>query len=238
MGNAGFEHIKIQNAVDLVQEALVILGIKDTDNENFRSTPNRWVDFILEYLEPFDIEECLSKSFPSSESGFNPMVVQSHIPFEAVCAHHLVPVLGVAHIGYVPNEKVVGLSKLTRLIHGISHSIPSLQETIGDQVVDALCEHLGLDDSTGNRSTVPGAHHIESGALYEQMGPVNAGVTINEVEYTGAMCVIQAEHGCMACRGIKRPGVITSTSSIRGCFLKSEARSEFYNLIASRGSIG
>ncbi len=220
---------QIINALPHMEETLLEMGINVDNDPNFLGTADRWLKYLQEYTQPFDIKECLSKTFPSSENGFHPMVVQSHIPFEAVCAHHLVPVLGIAHIGYVPNERVVGLSKITRLIHGISHSVPSLQETIGDQVVDALCEHLNLNSSTTRHScTVPEVHSM----LIKEIN------NLEGVEYTGAMCVIQAEHGCMACRGIKRPGVITSTSSIRGCFLKPEARAEFYNLIASRRSLG
>lgn len=174
------------------------LGMNPED-PNFTNTPTRWVKYLIEFMKPFDAAECLETKFPLEKEGLDshrPMVVQSNIPYEAICAHHLVPVLGRVHLGYVPGEYAVGLSKLTRLVQGIAHSAPSLQEDVGDKVADALQEHLGA---------------------------------------AGAIVVIQAEHGCMACRGVTRSGIITSTSSVRGVFRDvPQARAEFFNLIASR----
>lgn len=193
------DEIEYQDAVDHITTVLFNHIQLPKEDPNFIVTPQRWVNYILEFTKPFNVEECLETKFPLEKSGLDshrPMVVQSHIPYEAICAHHLVPVLGKAHIGYVPGTHAVGLSKLTRLIQGIAHSLPSLQEDVGDKVADALFEHL---------------------------------------EAAGVIVVIQAEHGCMACRGISRAGIITSTSSVRGVFRDvPAARQEFFQLIASR----
>ncbi len=185
-------------SLDPVRDVFIKLGM-DLGDENFAETPQRWVKYILEYMQPFDEKACLSTSFTAPEddkgagSYAHAMIVQSNIPYQAVCAHHLVPVLGRAHVGYIAHEKVVGLSKLTRLVHGISHRTPSLQEDVGNSIVHAIMQHLGAK---------------------------------------GAMCVIKAEHGCMACRGIARLGISTSTASLRGFFIeKHEARAEFYELV-------
>ena len=70
------------------------------------------------------------------------MVVQVGIPFRACCAHHLLPVLGQAHVGYIPKDRVVGLSKLARIVYGISHRMPSLQEDVCDEITEALMKYL------------------------------------------------------------------------------------------------
>jgi GTP cyclohydrolase I len=189
--------IRIQNVFD--NQVLSALGMPTVDDENFHDTAKRWLKFIREFMIPYDPREHLSKSFQpkiretqdASRYG-QALVVQNNIPFQAVCAHHLVPVLGRAAVGYIPSERVVGLSKLSRLVWGISHRSPSLQEDVTNEVVDALMEHLK---------------------------PV------------GAMCVIQAEHGCMACRGFAQQEIVTSTSALRGAFIdEPHARTEFYNL--------
>lgn len=165
------------------------------DDPNFNDTPVRWIKFIMDYIIPYNPQDDLYTTFPC-EAGFHSMVVQSDIPFEALCAHHLIPFIGRAHVGYVPQEHVVGLSKLARVVHGISHMIPSIQETIGEQIADAYMRHL---------------------------------------KPAGTIVVLQAEHGCMACRGINKAGIVTTTSCLRGIFRDvPHARAEFFQLIASR----
>jgi len=185
-----------------ITQALIDLGV-DIRDENFEDTPKRFHKYLESYLVPYIPEVDLGTSFTSPQSFiegvqqldvFNhAMVVQTNIPYRAVCAHHLLPVHGTAHVGYIPSNSVVGLSKLSRLVQGISHRSPSLQEEVGNSIVEALMECLK---------------------------PV------------GAICVINAEHGCMHARGIEEMGVQTVTSSLRGIFQQdSKAREEFYRLV-------
>lgn len=173
------------------------MGI-DLNDPNFESTPARWLQYLHHYTQVYDPKQDLSVTFPPKGGGDifdNAMIVQVGIPYRAVCAHHLLPVLGTAHVGYVPMECVVGLSKLTRLVHGITHRMPSLQEDVCNEVTDALMGHLN---------------------------PL------------GAMCVISAEHGCMAARGVEEASgcIATVTASVKGVFAtKHEVRQEFYSLI-------
>jgi GTP cyclohydrolase I len=167
------------------------LGI-DLNDPNWCETPERFVRYLNEFRVPYNAVEIL-KTFPSDTVHADSMVVQSNIPFRAVCAHHLLPFVGRAHVGYIPKDRVVGLSKLTRLVHAVSHESPSLQELIGDKVADELMEVL---------------------------------------QPLGAMCVISAEHMCMACRGVEGIDVVTTTSAIRGVFQSvTAARVEFFNLL-------
>jgi len=115
------------------------------DDPNFQRTPERWLSYLAHYCQPFDPSEVLGVTFPlegAEDKYERAMVIQTGIPYRAICAHHLVPVLGTAHIGYIPGQRVVGLSKLARLLYGISHASPSLQEDVGNAVVNALQSHL------------------------------------------------------------------------------------------------
>lgn len=176
----------------------------DLEDENFKDTPMRWISYLRSYVQPYSATQDLGVTFPFAKENVQgayerAMVVQVGIPYRAVCAHHLLPVLGTAHVGYIPKERAVGLSKLSRLVYGISHRMPSLQEDVCDEVTESLMKHL--------------------------------------TPY-GAMCVISAEHGCMAARGVEEAtGCIqTVTSSVKGFFIqKHEARAEFYRLVGLGG---
>lgn len=140
---------KNADAVEVFKDTLEFLG-HDLTDENFIDTPKRWVKMMEHFHVPYDPAKDLGVSFsdPGSVAANVPetfkhgMVVQTNIPFRAMCAHHLLPFVGVAHVGYVPDKFVVGLSKLARVVYGMSHQTPSLQEHIGQGVVDAIDEHL------------------------------------------------------------------------------------------------
>ncbi len=160
-----------------VEIALRQLNIPTQEDENFMGTSLRWVKYIKSYTVHFDAANILAVTFPlkhkSDDPYDRPLIVQVGIPYRAVCAHHLLPVLGTAHVGYIPEERVVGLSKLARLVYGISHRLPSLQEDVCDEVTQDLMEHLnpmgamcmitaehgcmsarGVEEATGCISTV------------------------------------------------------------------------------------
>lgn len=167
------------------------------DEECAENTPTRWLKMIQHYCQPYDCAADLAKAFEDPEelgdTYRHGMVVQTNIPYRALCAHHLAPVLGVAHVGYIPQKKVVGLSKLARVVYGVSHASPSLQEHVGAVTVKALMTHL---------------------------------------KPLGAMAIIDAEHGCMACRGVEEHHVQTVTSHVAGVFQdQHETRTEFYDIV-------
>jgi GTP cyclohydrolase I len=117
----------------------------DTD-ENFLDTNRRFIKYLESYTVPYSAEADLGTTFPPRRARQGvydrAMVVQVGIPYRAVCAHHLLPVLGTAHVGYIPKDRVVGLSKLSRLVYGYSHQLPSLQEDVCDEITEALMTHL------------------------------------------------------------------------------------------------
>ncbi len=128
-----------------IQVVLNTLGLTP-DNENFADTARRFLKYLVHYTEAYMPAIDLQITFPAKRQAKDiydrALVVQVGIPYRAICAHHLLPVLGTAHVGYCPKDRVVGLSKLTRLVYGISHATPSLQEDVCDEITDALMNFL------------------------------------------------------------------------------------------------
>lgn len=133
---------RIANAGRYVRLAMRELGM-NLDDENFLETPTRWVKFMREFLQPFDPREILKAGFTTpGKDSYHGMVTQTNIPFRGLCAHHLAPYLGTASIGYVPDAKVVGLSKLGRFVLAVGLRSPSIQEAQTDEIADTLMEVL------------------------------------------------------------------------------------------------
>lgn len=119
----------------LVRDILPLID-SDHDREGLEDTPKRYAKFLREFLEerPFNCTTFASE-------GYDEMVVQSNIPFFSICEHHLVPFFGHATIAYIPDQKIVGLSKLARTLTYYSHKLQN-QERITKQVADFLDEKL------------------------------------------------------------------------------------------------
>jgi GTP cyclohydrolase I len=131
------------------------------------------------------------------DADHDEMVLVRDIDVYATCEHHLIPFFGVAHVGYIPNEKgqLTGLSKLARLVDLYARR-PQVQERMTSQIADGL------------------------------MGVLEPG---------GVIVVIEAEHLCMAMRGVRKPGARTVTSAVRGSFRDNEStRAEAMSLLLSR----
>lgn len=127
-----------------LRSVIELLGL-DPDNQHFAKTPSRVAKVLLAYVQPMDLGAVLSDGFADddpAEEGSNEktLVVQGNIPFMGFCAHHLLPFFGWAAIGYLPRDRVVGISKLTRLVYAAGHLAPSTQEHITNLVADALMD--------------------------------------------------------------------------------------------------
>ena len=92
------------------------------------------------YAELFDAQPLQLTTFPNDE-GYDELVLARAIPFRTVCEHHLLPFSGVAHVGYLPGERILGLSKLARLVEHFA-ARPQTQERLTKQVADCLAERL------------------------------------------------------------------------------------------------
>jgi GTP cyclohydrolase I len=124
------------------REILIALGL-DADSEHFSQTPARVAKMLRLYRQPIDLKDLVARSF--EEADANELIVQTNIPFMGFCAHHIVPFFGRAAIGYLPNKRIVGISKLTRLVYAAGHIAPSTQEAITNSVADALSKSIELD---------------------------------------------------------------------------------------------
>ena len=124
-------------AAELAAERfLAALGI-DTDAESLRDTPRRMAHAYAEMLTPRPFE---LTTFPNDE-GYDELVLARGIPFQSLCQHHLLPFSGVAHVGYLPGERLLGLSKLARVVELFARDL-QVQERLTKQVSDWLQEHL------------------------------------------------------------------------------------------------
>ena len=110
------------------------------DGEHFEKTPKRFLEYLREFNQPFTNEEVLGVRF--DKKGHDSLIAQVEIPFVGMCAHHLLPMTGVAHVGYIPQDSIIGLSKMARLVRAVSHAKPSLQEHIGSEIAGRLNHYL------------------------------------------------------------------------------------------------
>jgi GTP cyclohydrolase IA len=134
--------VKPPSEVDLVaaeQAAaafLVALGV-DLDTESLAATPARMARAYAEMFTPrsFDLTTF------GNDAAYDELIIARSIPVQSVCEHHLLPFLGVAHVGYLPGERILGLSKLARVVELFARR-PQVQERLTQQVADWLQEHV------------------------------------------------------------------------------------------------
>ncbi len=173
-----------------VKTMLEIIG-ENTNREGLLKTPTR-VFKAYEYMTQGYAQspnEVLGEALFASDN--NQMVIIKDIEFYSMCEHHLLPIIGRAHVAYIPDGKVVGLSKIPRMVDIFARRL-QIQEQLTEQIAKAI------DDV---------------------IAPKGVGV------------VIQARHMCMEMRGVEKTHSNTTTSALRGMFLKSDTRKEFFDII-------
>ena len=136
------ELVDIVRAEAAVRELLLALG-EDPEREGLRETPRRMAAAFAETLggREVDLPNLLKVGF---EEGHDEMVILRDIPFFSTCEHHLMPFHGIAHVAYVPRGRVVGLSKLARLVDAVARR-PQLQERLTAQIADIMMSALDPD---------------------------------------------------------------------------------------------
>lgn len=129
-------HTDLAAAERAALQFLRALGL-DTRSESLRETPNRMARAYAELFAPppFDLT-----TFPNDE-GYDELVLARHLPVRSVCEHHLLPFAGVAHVGYLPGERILGLSKLARVVAHFA-ARPQVQERLTRQIADWLAAQL------------------------------------------------------------------------------------------------
>jgi GTP cyclohydrolase IA len=127
------DHAAVQRAA---RELLRALGT-DVDDESLSETPRRMADAYAELLTP---QPFRATTFPN-EDGYDQLIVARAIPFHSLCMHHLLPFHGVAHIGYLPGERIIGLSKLGRVVELFARDL-QIQERLTTQIARWLQREL------------------------------------------------------------------------------------------------
>jgi GTP cyclohydrolase I len=180
-----------EQGCEAVRQVLLAIG-EDPTREGLLDTPARvvrsWSELFAGYRQ--DPAEILKTTF-GEVHGYDEMVLLKGIPFHSFCEHHMLPFEGKAHVAYLPKERVVGLSKLARLVDCYARRL-QIQERMTREIANAIMTHLQ---------------------------PQGCGV------------VIEAAHGCMVCRGVKKEGARMVTSALEGEFKTPATRAEFLSLI-------
>jgi GTP cyclohydrolase I len=129
---SGGDRFDREAAMEAVSDLLVALG-RNPDSPHLSATPRRVADAFIEMLTP---EEFALTTFPNEE-GYEELVLVRDIPFHSLCEHHLLPFSGVAHVGYLPGDRILGLSKFARVVTYFSRDL-QVQERLTRQVADWL----------------------------------------------------------------------------------------------------
>jgi GTP cyclohydrolase I len=132
----GRDDLDLAAAERAARELLQALGV-DLAGESLRDTPQRMARMYAELLTPAELKPT---TFPN-DGAYDELVVATGIPFHSLCEHHLLPFVGVAHVGYQPGERIIGLSKLARVVELFARSL-QVQERLTTEVAGWLVEHL------------------------------------------------------------------------------------------------
>jgi len=135
------EKISEKEAEEAFTKIIKWLG-EDPSREGLKSTPKRLIKAYKEYFKGYseDPAKILDKTFGDVQ-GYDDMVIQKNISVQSHCEHHMAPIIGVAHVAYIPNTRVVGLSKLARVVEVFSKRLQT-QERLTMQIAKALMEAL------------------------------------------------------------------------------------------------
>ncbi|WP_375680591.1 MULTISPECIES: GTP cyclohydrolase I FolE [unclassified Bartonella] len=185
-------------SIEEVEEAIrtLLLWIGENPNrEGLLDTPKRIAKAYRELFNGYSqsIKETLGTVF-EEVSGYNEAVIVKNIPFYSHCEHHMIPIIGKAHIAYLPNAKIVGLSKIVRVVDIFSRRLQT-QEAMTAQVAHALKTYL---------------------------------------KPHGVAVLIEAEHMCMAMRGIQKQGSTTITKNFHGYYEKDQAAQAHFMMMVQR----
>ena len=169
----------------------ILSGVgEDPDRPGLANTPARVERMYAELTAGYALQPSEVLNDAVFEVDYSEMVVLKDIPFYSLCEHHLLPFAGTAAVAYIPAGRVIGLSKIPRVVDMYAHRV-QIQERLTQQIADFLMEHLA---------------------------PKGVGV------------VVEATHLCASMRGVRKPGMVMTTSAVLGLFRRSDkTRAEFFS---------
>jgi len=149
------QKISDQKAEEAIRTIIQWIG-EDPEREGLKSTPKRVIRAFKEYFQGYkeDPANYLKKTFTEVE-GYDDMVIEKNISIRSHCEHHMAPIIGVAHVAYIPSKKVVGLSKLARVVEAFSKRLQT-QERLTMQIAKTIMNVL---QPRGVAVTIDAAHH-------------------------------------------------------------------------------
>uniref|UniRef100_A0A832CYX5 GTP cyclohydrolase 1 n=1 Tax=Ignavibacterium album TaxID=591197 RepID=A0A832CYX5_9BACT len=188
------DEIKIELIEKKFREIMEVLGL-DLNDDSLKDTPKRVAKmYVKEIFKGLDPKNKPSVTLFENKYKFNQMLVEKDIALYSYCEHHFVPIIGKAHVAYFSSGKVVGLSKINRMVQYYSKR-PQVQERLTVQIANELREMLQTED---------------------------------------VAVIIEADHLCVASRGVQDVSSSTVTSSYHGKFLDSNVREEFLKYVYNR----
>jgi len=149
------QEVSDKKAEEAIKTIIQWLG-EDPEREGLKSTPRRVVKAFKEYFQGYDEDPSsyLKKTF-SDVDNYDDMVIEKNISFKSHCEHHMAPIVGVAHVAYIPSKQVVGLSKLARVVDAFSKRLQT-QERLTMQIAKTIMNAL---QPRGVAVTIDASHH-------------------------------------------------------------------------------
>jgi GTP cyclohydrolase IA len=175
------------------KEILRLIG-ENPEREGLLKTPLRVAKAIQFFTQGYELDPVEILSSAKFREDYREMVIVKDIEIYSLCEHHMVPFIGKAHVAYIPDKYITGLSKIARVVEIYARRL-QVQERLTMQIKDAI-----------NSTLKP----------------------------LGVAVVIEAQHLCMAMRGVQKQNSVTTTSDFIGAFERDKTRAEFLHLISSK----
>lgn len=175
------------------REILRLIG-ENPEREGLLKTPHRVARAIQYFTQGYELDPRQILSSAKFREDYREMVIVKDIEIYSLCEHHLVPFIGKAHVAYIPDKYITGLSKIARVVEIYARRL-QVQERLTMQIKDAINDTL---------------------------------------KPLGVAVVIEAQHLCMAMRGVQKQNSVTTTSDFVGAFERDKTRAEFLHLIGTK----
>jgi GTP cyclohydrolase I len=188
-----FDPVALEKLSYHYREILRLIG-ENPDREGLLKTPLRVAKAMQFLTQGYDLDPMEILNSAKFREDYREMVIVKDIEIYSMCEHHLIPFIGKAHVAYIPDKYITGLSKIARVVEIYARRL-QVQERLTTQIKEAIQ---------------------------------------NTLQPLGVAVVIEAQHLCMAMRGIQKQNSVTTTSDFVGAFERDKTRAEFLHLISNK----